>query len=88
MRNIDVEIIIIALNYLLLVTTYRNCSLFTLSDPTMKHVNAVVGQIRHVAAVDAQRRRHLCVLRIKRNKRVHRRILGNPICRRERTWTR
>ena len=74
MRNIGVEMIIIALNYLPLVTTYRNCSLFTLSVPAMKRVNTVVGQIRHVAAVDAQQRQHLRVLRIKRNKRVHRRI--------------
>ena len=52
-RNIGVEMIITALNYLPLVTTYRNCSLFTLSDPTMKRINAVFGQICHVTAVDA-----------------------------------
>ena len=66
-RDIDVEMIIIALNYLPLVTTYRNCSLFTLSKSLMKHLNADHGQIRHAAAVDAQRRLRRCVLHIKRN---------------------
>ena len=65
MRDIDVEMIIIALNYLPLVTTYRTCSLFTLSKSLTKHLNADSGQIHHNAAVDAQRRLRRRVLHIK-----------------------
>ena len=67
MWNLGVEMIIIALNYRLLVITYHNHSLFTLLTPLMEHLNAVDGQFCHDVAVDAQRRRHRCVLRIERN---------------------
>ena len=59
--------IIVAFNYLQLWITYGNRSLFTLSKLLMEHLNGVAGQICHDVAVDAQRRRHRCVLRIERN---------------------